>query len=255
MIRFFLFWVAVSTVCAQNYEVQVYGSETTPKGATMVELHSNFTLQGSKTEEDGVRPTNHAWHETVEITRGITPWFETAFYGLFSARSGEGFQWVGSHIRPRVMVPKEWNLPVGVGLSMEFGYQRPQYSADTWSLEIRPIVDKQIDRIYLAFNPTVDRSFHGPAVREGLVFSPNFKAAYDITKKVTGGIEYYGALGPITGFDPLREQQQQIIPTIDLNLGERWEFNFGVGVGMTHGTDHLIVKMIVGHRFGGRKGK
>jgi hypothetical protein len=46
----------------------------------------------------------------------------------------------------------------------------------------------------------------------------------------------------------MRDQQQQIIPAIDLNLGPNWEFNFGVGV--THSTDHLLVKMILGRRFG-----
>ena len=63
------------------------------------------------------------------------------------------------------------------------------------------------------------------------------------------GIEYYGGLGPVRGFDPIGEQQQQIIPNVDIDLGPNWEFNFGVGVGMTHGTDHLLVKMIVGRRF------
>ena len=32
-----------------NYEIQVYGSDTVSPGNTMVELHSNFTLNGSKT--------------------------------------------------------------------------------------------------------------------------------------------------------------------------------------------------------------
>jgi len=52
----------------------------------------------------------------------------------------------------------------------------------------------------------------------------------------------------VTGFDPLRDQQQQIVPAVDLNLSPKWEFNFGVGVGVTHGTDHLLVKMILGYR-------
>ena len=76
------------------------------------------------------------------------------------------------------------------------------------------------------------------------------KIGYDITKKINAGLEYYGALGEIGNFDPLHEQQQQIVPSIDLNLGENWEFNFGVGVGVTAGTDHLLVKMILGRRFG-----
>jgi hypothetical protein len=37
----------------------------------MVELHSNFAIDGSKTIVDGVYPTNHAEHETVEITHGF----------------------------------------------------------------------------------------------------------------------------------------------------------------------------------------
>jgi hypothetical protein len=139
---------------------------------------------------------------------------------------------------------------VGVSLSLEFGYQRHAFSPDTWTLEMRPIIDKQIERWYLSFNPTLDRSFHGSNVGQGVVFSPNFKAGYDITKKVNVGLEYYGGLGPLGNFDPLREQQQQIVPCIDLNLSPQWEFNFGVGVGVTRGTDHLVVKMILGRRFG-----
>ncbi len=68
-------------------------------------------------------------------------------------------------------------------------------------------------------------------------------------RRVQAGVEYYGSLGPVTGFDPLRDQQQQIIPAIDLDLGPQWEFNFGVGVGMTRSTDQILVKFILGRRF------
>jgi len=232
-----------------NYEVQVYGADLVSPLHTMVELHSNFTFEGSKTMLDGVRPDNHALHETIEITQGITSWFETGFYIFTSYRAGEGYQWVGDHIRPRVRVPEEWHWPVNVSLSTEIGYQRRSYSTDTWTWEIRPIVDKQLGAWYLAFNPAVDRSFHGLEVPKGVTFAPNVKVSYDVTKQVALGVEYYGALGSITGFDPLRDQQQAIFPAIDLNLSPNWEFNFGVGIGLTGGTDHLLVKMILGRRF------
>ncbi len=231
-----------------NYEVQVYGSELIPPGQTMVELHSNFTFQGSKDMIDGVRPDNHALHETLEITQGITPWFETGFYLFTSYRAGEGMQYVGNHIRPRVSIPEEWKWPVGLSLSTEFGYERRSYSTDTWTLEVRPIIDKTLGSLYLCFNPTLDRSFHGYEVSKGVTFSPNVKIGYAFTKKINAGIEYYGAVGSITGFDPLRDQQQAIMPAIDLDLSPNWEFNFAVGVGMTSGTDHMLVKMILGRR-------
>lgn len=253
---FFATLLAAGALLAQeNYEIQVYGSETVKPGNTMVELHSNFTFSGTKKVIDGMFPTQHALHETLEITHGFNDWFETGFYVFMSENRGYGYQWVGDHIRPRVRAPESWKLPVGLSLSAEVGYQRAQYSPDTWSLELRPIVDKKLGKVYLAFNPTLDRSFHGPGVSQGLTFSPNVKVAYDVTKKVQFGIEYYGSLGRIDSFDPIHEQQQQIIPSFDVDFAENWEFNIGMGVGMTSQTDHLILKMIVGRRFNFPGGK
>ncbi|HYA97088.1 MAG TPA: transporter [Methylomirabilota bacterium] len=232
-----------------NYEIQVYSYDTVQPRHTMLELHSNFTFMGSKTVQDGLLPTEHAFHETLEITHGFTPWFETGFYIFTSARGGDGWDFVGSHIRPRFRVPESWHWPVGVSLSNEIGYQRRQFSPDTWTWEIRPIVDKQLGRWYLSFNPTFDRSFHGESASRGFEFSPNFKIGFDFTKKISAGLEYYGALGPVAGFDPVRDQEHQVFPVVDLNVSPKWEINFGVGVGVTRSTDHLIAKMILGYRF------
>ena len=70
-----------------NYEIQVYGSDTVDPGHTMVELHSNFTFQGSKTVVDGMYPTNHQLHETIEITHGFNDWFEVGFYIFTSSKT------------------------------------------------------------------------------------------------------------------------------------------------------------------------
>jgi hypothetical protein len=232
-----------------NYEIQVYSYDTVAPRTTMIELHSNFTAEGSKTEQDGVVPSNHAVHETVEITQGVTDWFETGFYIFTSIQPNGGWEWVGDHIRPRFRVPESWHWPVGVSISNEIGYVRRKFAADTWTWEIRPIVDKQLGKWYLAFNPALERSWHGESVNRGVEFSPAAKISYDFTKHITGGLEYYGSTGPITGFDPLRDQQQQFFPTIDLNVSPEWEINFGVGVGVTRSTDHLIIKGILGRRF------
>ena len=107
-----------------NYEIQVYGADTVEPKSTMVELHSNFTPDGQKYQIDGVYPTNHQQHETLEITQGLTSWSEVGFYVFTSWQNGHGVQWVGDHIRPRVRVPDSWHWPVGVSVSTEVGYQR-----------------------------------------------------------------------------------------------------------------------------------
>ena len=232
-----------------NYEIQVYGADTVAPMNLMVELHSNYTVTGQTKVIDGVYPTNHQEHETLELTEGINDWAEVGFYVFTSEQDGHGVQWVGDHIRPRVRAPDRWHLPVGLSLSTEVGYQRAVYSTDTWTWEIRPIIDKTAGRWYVAFNPALERTLHGPDVNQGLGFSPAVKVSYDFTAKISGGFEYYADYGDLRAFDALHDQQQQIFAVTDLNVSPKWEINFGVGLGPTAATDHLIVKGILGRRF------
>jgi hypothetical protein len=232
-----------------NYEIQVYGADTVPPKSLMVELHSNYTVDGQHNTIDGVYPTNHQEHETIELTEGINNWSEVGFYIFTSEQAGHGVQWVGDHIRPRVRVPDSWHWPVGVSLSTEVGYQRAVYSPDTWTWELRPIVDKTLGRWYFAINPALERTWHGPDVNQGLGFSPGVKVGYDFTRVVNAGIEYYADYGRLWNWDALHEQQQQIFAVTDLNVSPKWEINIGVGVGPTAATDHLIVKGILGRHF------
>ena len=237
-----------------NYEIQVYGADTVPPKNLMVELHSNYTASGQTKTIDGVYPTNHQEHETLELTQGINNWAEVGFYVFTSEQDGHGVQWVGDHIRPRIRAPDSWHLPVGLSLSTEVGYQRAVYSPDTWTWEIRPIVDKTLERWYFAFNPALERTWHGPDVKQGLGFSPAVKISYDFMRQISGGLEYYADYGRIGSFDSLHGQQQQIFAVTDLNVSPKWEINIGVGMGSTAATDHLIVKGILGRRFDwGRK--
>lgn len=245
-----LFVLIFSGLKAQdNYEIQVYGSETVDSGHTMVELHSNYTLNGSTAIVDGQLPTNHVFHETIEITHGWTPWFETGFY-IFNAIGSDGrTAYVGSHIRPRVAAPQSWKWPVGVSISFEFGVQKKEFSPNTSTLEIRPIIDKKWGGLYVAFNPTLDQSFAGPDEHRGMIFSPNLKWSYDVTKTVALGLEYYGSTGPFFHYEPIRDEEHQIFAAIDLNTSPNWEFNGGFGLGLTNATDRAIFKIIIGRRF------
>lgn len=237
-----------AALAQDNYEIQVYPSETVPEETTMVELHSNFIPKGQKFS-DGVRPTQDAVHETLEITHGFTPWFEVGFYLFTNIHSGYGWQWVGDHIRPRVRVSESWNWPAGVSLSAEIGYQRPEYSTDTWTLELRPIIDKNCEFVYLSFNPTFGLSLKGESENKGFDFEPNFKAAFHVSKVVDLGAEYYGDTGPVFDPDPSDEQSHALFAALDLNVSPDWEFNFDTGWGLTRSTDGLVIKMILGRRF------
>ena len=67
-----------------NFEIQIYPSETVAAGENMLELHSNYTIEGQRAQVNGVLPSHHALHETIEYTHGFNLWFETGFY-LFTS--------------------------------------------------------------------------------------------------------------------------------------------------------------------------
>lgn len=235
-----------------NYEIQVYGADLVPPASTMFELHSNFTFEGSTLGQNGLRPTQHALHETLEITHGFTSWLEVGFYAFTSTQQTTGLQWVGDHIRPRIAAPESWGLPVGLSLSQEIGYQRREYSTDTWTWEIRPIIDQKLGRVYWSLNPAFERALRGENAAGGFEFAPNAQLMLDVTNKVSAALEYYGGWGPATHWDPFMLTQQQLFVATNVDFGPDWEFNLGFGAGFTHETDHSIVKVILGRRVGPR---
>jgi len=238
----------------EDYEIQVYPSQTIGKGYTMVELHSNTSFRGQGII-DGVRPTQNAFRETLEITHGFTSNFELGFYQFINIQSRFGAQWVGTHIRPRISIPEEWNWPLGISLSTEVGYQRREYSADTWTTEIRPIFDKDFKSFYISFNPVLGKSFRGLNQNENFDFAPSCKVAVHLSPKVDLGAEYYGSMGPIGSKTPVKEQSHAIYAALDLDLHPDLEFNLGTGWGLTQPTDGFIMKLIFGYRFGSKAKK
>ena len=238
----------ISSSAQENYEIQVYGSATQPVKQTIFEIHSNYTAQGEKLMVDGVYPSHRAWHKTIEITHGIAKNFETGIYFFTNYTPGQGWKLIGFHLRPRWAAPQHWNLPVGVSLSAEIGWQQAKYAAETFSLELRPIFDKTIGKLYVSFNPTLGFGFKGVGASSSPAIAPSFKLAYSASKKVSLGTEYYSELGSFKKIAPLAQEQHALFVVADLYVDPKWEINFGAGKGLTQATDGLVLKVLLGRR-------
>jgi hypothetical protein len=57
------------------------------------------------------------------------------------------------------------------------------------------------------------------------------------------GAEYYGGLGRITALAPRVEQSHQIFAVVNLALSPEWEFNAGLGWGLTAATEQRMIKL------------
>ena len=248
-----LAFAAPAAAAQENYEIQVYPSKTADKGSTLFELHSVFTGSGSTRVPGGQFGTNGALHETLEITHGFSDVFELGFYVFTSMQSGGGYQFVGSHIRPRIRAPVSWKLPVGLSLSTEFGPTNKSFDESEFGIELRPIIDQTIGKFYWSFNPNIEWSMKGPEAGKGIHgmnFNPNLKLQWMLNGQVAMGAEYYGNTGTLTRIAPSAQQQHMIYPSVDLFLSEDWEFNAGYGIQVAGNGDKNILKVIVGRRFG-----
>ncbi len=239
---------SLTSPAQDNYEIQVYGSQTQAARSTMFELHSNYTLNGIKVSENGVLPSHHAIHETLEITTGLSPIFEIGVYLFTAYIPGHGYQVVGSHLRPRIMAPPSWKLPFGLSLSTEFGYQKPDFATSTWSLEIRPIIDRQWKRLYASFNPTFGVSLVSKYEKPTPAFEPNIKVSYTVISTAALGIEYYGNIGYINSLYGFAAQNDALFLSYDMLNNPQWELNVGAGFGVTSSTDKFVFKIIIGRR-------
>ncbi len=231
-----------------GYEIQVYGADLVERGRTMVELHSNFTPDGVRAPAAGVASSHHALHETLEVTHGFAAWFELGSYLFTTLQPGSGPEVVGAHLRPRVRAPEAWRWPVGVSLSLEVGPERRGAFGDSWSLEVRPIVDRRAGPWYVSLNPALERPLAGARGAEW-EFAPGATLTFDAGRVLTVGVEYYGGFGPLSGFDAPSARWQQVYPVIWLHLSPEWEFNAGLGFGLTPATDRSNLKVILGRRF------
>lgn len=142
-----------------------------------------------------------------------------------------------------------------MSISAEAGYQKRRYNADIWTLEIRPVIDKEYKWFYVTFNPALDYALVGPDHSAGLQFSPAVKVRFQLTKKVGLGVEYYGGVGSIQAPDAPSQQFQQLGPAIELDVSPDYEINFGYMFGLTPATERGIVKLILGRRVAWKKRK
>jgi hypothetical protein len=230
-------------------EIQVYSSPITDKNITFFELHSNYTFRGP----DGLADPSsvHYLNESLEITHGFGGNFELGFYVFTAVLPNGHYAYLGNHIRPRFTAPDKWHLPFGASLSVEFGFWRPDPDTKFQTEgEIRPIIDKNVSNWYFSFNPNIAFVLNGAEKRWEL--TPQLKTVYTIHNKVGVGIEYYTALGTFEKILPVKEEEHLLGPMLDLYVSPRWELNTGWLFGLTPGSNHSIVKLLLGRRVGGK---
>jgi hypothetical protein len=225
------------------FEIQVYDGTANPAGAVGLELHVNGVARGATTAEPPELAPNHQAHFTLEPSYGVTSFWELGGYLQTALRPDGVFDLAGAKARSKLVTTPDWSPTRRLGINVEVSAVSRRYEAGRWGLELRPIAAQDLGRLSLAVNPIVGFSLTGgPAT-----FEPAAQALFVFPGRASVGLEYYGDLGDLAGFSPLRDQRHYVFEVANLLAVRHLEVNLGVGEGLTSASNAFVAKLIVGY--------
>ena len=233
------------------WEFEVYPYATEERGVVEFEADNAVVPNGHNNGGDGTAagtyPSQGMWYDQYELTYGITNRIEAAVYLNMAGPSDNGYHFAGSNFRLRGKLLNKGRLPVDVGWYIEFEWHKtPEFDKDPLDLELRPIIQKNIGRWSILLNPQFEKSILvGPDKNKGFQFGYSTGVYYRLSRYLSPGVEFYGAIGNIDDNTPLYHQQHYIFPVIRGKLPHGIEYNIGPGFGLTRGSDHVIMKFNV----------
>ncbi len=228
-----------------RFEIQVYDGTAESPGEPSLELHLNGVPVGIATATPPELSPNHQTHMTLEGALGLTRVWEIGAYLQSAVLADGAFAFGGAKLRSKFVTPPGWRPALRLGCNFEVSWVPSSFEADRWGAEIRPIIAWENPRWEFAANPILELSFTGAAP----AFAPALMALFKIAGKVSLGLEYYGDIGPISSPASLSEQQHYLFEVVNLLAIPDLELNAGIGQGLSHGSNDLIAKVIIGYGF------
>jgi len=228
---------------AQTDEIQVYDATVAATGAFNLTLHSNFTPNGASTPgfPGGIVP-DKSLNGVAEWAYGVAPWFEAGLYfPLYSLTRDHSVLYNGLKVRALFVTPEATKRAFFYGVNFEFSFNSAHWDERTYTSEIRPIVGGHVGRFDFIFNPIVDNSWIGFS---NLEFVPATRIAMAITDRYKIALEEYDDFGRISHFLPAAKQSHQLFGVLDINI-HGLAIEVGIGAGLTGGSDHRVVKLIL----------
>ena len=231
------------TSVAQTDEIQVYDGTIAAPGVINLTLHNNYTPSGhlAADEPGGVIP-NHALNGVPEWAYGVTEWFEAGLYlPLYTVNGNGAVQLNGFKLRTLFVEPHAADHLFVYGINFEYSWNAPHWDPHRYSSEIRPILGWHLGRLDFIVNPILDNDYEGIG---NLDFAPESRLAWNFSKTFAVALEEYDDFGPVRHFYGHDAQFHQLFSVFDYR-GHSVSVELGVGFGLTSGTDHRIVKLIL----------
>jgi hypothetical protein len=237
---------ATPALALNYYELETYPYRTAAKGELEIENSTGYTARGTN---DAPAPDNNdgLWRNSVEMTYGVSNHLELTAYGDLQRARGESWSFGGQRYHARMSFFEKGELPVDLGAYVEL--EMPKHDVDTHEVEMRGIVEKDLGKWTLDFNPVVEKVLRGQSVAEGWALKYAAAVVYRYSECVQPRLDLFGDVGPVRNFSPQEEQQHLLMPGVTVKLEHNWFVSAGAGIGLTDSTEQRVLRVRVEKEF------
>lgn len=231
----------------------------------------DYSHFGRTVREQGV--TAHS----AEFEYGMTDQFTLSTYADFESAPGLPLRYTAARVEGRYRFGSRYQRFFDPAIYLEYSVPRAKYEASQ-ELEARLILQRDLNDFRLVLNPIVGRTFsnQSSASESGASGSGSsgsgehgggseMVGTENAGSRLSGGfagglywrryhllqpgVEYYNQVGPLGQLLAVRDQRHAIVPTVDLRFIPGLDWNLGLVVGLTPGSDRFTVKSVLSYEF------
>jgi hypothetical protein len=230
------------------FELEVFEYESAPPGTYEVDFHTNGMTPGSLS---AISPaSNHRpLHLSVEVTRGWTERFETAVFIQTAPFGSTGSaRFAGGHLRSKYRLGITPVVPIRIGVSAEYTFNRLAFDQELQTLEIRPIIDYRQGRLWMVVNPSIEMVTRGPVDGVEPTFDLSAGARWQLMPPVAVTADYFSRSATTRHLAPEVDAHHLFFAGLKLDLGSKWDLSLGLGHCVT-ANEPWLIKSVFGFRF------
>ncbi|MDX8402828.1 MAG: hypothetical protein R8K54_00285 [Mariprofundaceae bacterium] len=231
--------MTISMVPGDANAKKVY-SPIVEEGELELEYSLDYSLDNNPTKDGSAR------HQ-FELEYAMTDRWQTAIYGDFRKRPGQGFAYQGLKWENIYQLFEQGERWLDAGLYIE--YIVPKSSLNKPDvLEFKMLLEKESGKIINTANLTLKKEL-GAHATKNTTAGYAWRTKWRWMKKLEPAIEIYGSLGEIGDFSPIAQQSHQVGPVLLGKLGGSIGYEIGYLFGLTSGSDDGMLKLILGYEF------
>ncbi len=224
-------------------EFDVYTDDMVKPGSVGLELHVNTTPSGVATPSyPGEVVANHGWRLTPEFSYGINNDWEAGLY-VPTVWSNGVYYTPGVRFKLKWMPVKAADNPQDffLGLNLEASKISRRFEPTDY-LELMAITGVRGADWLFSFNPRLTWSMN--QLQQTPTGSFGVKLLRKVSEAWQAGAEYYSGFGTVSSTLPFNQQSNNLFVVVDYS-GEPFDFNFGVGRGVTSASDKWTIKGVI----------